>query len=197
MEVITIPYGPLVSNMYLIKTCSGTFLIDPSVYPEDIKLAIPQSINAIICTHGHFDHINAVDKWSAVFPEAHVFIHNDDKSCFNEPFYNCSSYFSEKCIYKTKPEDIKLLNEYGFIVVETPGHSPGSVCIYYEENGKSVMFTGDTLFKLGIGRADLPGGSEKMLISSLSKLSNFDLATVIYPGHGPSSTLQFELSNNP
>ncbi len=197
MNIKTYPYGPLASNMYILESCSGTFLLDPSVYPDDLRDKLPDSIDAIFCTHGHFDHINAIDKWSALYPEAKVFIHNGDRNCITDPVYNCSSFFADKCKYQSDVRDISECHIDGIVIEETPGHSPGSVCIYYSETGESVMFTGDTLFKLGVGRPDLPGGSQKLLNESILKLSKFPFDTKIYPGHGPASTLEFEFNNNP
>lgn len=197
MTIKTYPYGPLASNMYILESCSGTFLFDPSVFPEDIKDDLASVIDAIICTHGHFDHINAVDAWSSLYPDAKVYIHSGDKNCLIDSLYNCSAYFADKCKYSSNAFDINSCDYEGLIIEETPGHSPGSVCIYYSENGESVMFTGDTLFKLGVGRPDLPGGSQKLLNESVIKLSKYPLETKIYPGHGPSSTLEFEFNNNP
>ncbi|MCQ2515647.1 MAG: MBL fold metallo-hydrolase [Saccharofermentans sp.] len=183
--------------MYLLESCSGTFLFDPSVYPDNIRDDLPSKIDAIFCTHGHFDHINAVDKWTQLFPEAQVFIHDGDRKCLSEPIYNCSSFFSDKCIYNSSVHSISECALDGIIVEETPGHSPGSICVFYKENGKSVMFTGDTLFKLGVGRSDLPGGSQIELSQSMDIFRKFPADTIVYPGHGPQSTLEFEFKFNP
>ena len=79
MELKIFPYGPLSSNMYLLSTGSGIFLIDPSVYPEDLKQDdLPQKLDYILITHSHFDHINALDKWCEAYPEAEVYMSKDD-----------------------------------------------------------------------------------------------------------------------
>lgn len=197
MVVKTYPYGPLASNMYLLETCSGNFLIDPSVYPDDIKDNLPSSLDAIICTHGHFDHINAVDMWASLFPKAKIYIHQLDANCFTDSICNCSSFFMNACKYTSNALDVMNIEVDGMVVIDTPGHSQGSICLYYSNDNESVIFTGDTLFRLGIGRSDLPGGSEIELEKSLLKLSNFPSNTIVYPGHGPNSTLGFEIENNP
>lgn len=197
MLVKSYPYGPLASNMYVLETCSGIFIVDPSVYPDDVVGVLPSHVDAIICTHGHFDHINAIDRFHEKYPDALVFIDSKDHNCLGDSNANCSAYFMNNCNYSTKVNDFSKFNFSGFTIINTPGHTPGSVCVFYSENDEKIMFTGDTLFNLGIGRTDFPGGSDNDMMLSLSKLKKFDFDTVIYPGHGSKSTLGYEVDNNP
>ena len=198
MELKIFPYGPLSSNMYYLDTDSGTFLIDPSVDPYRLKNSdLPSKLDYILITHGHFDHINAVDQWSSLYPDAKVYISEDDISALTDPEANGSSTFAELCSYNTKASDINGLSVDGLTVINTPGHSKGSVCLLFEINGVKLMFTGDTLFAGSCGRTDLKGGNEKEMLSSLKLLKSFDRSIKIYPGHGPSSSIESELKFNP
>ena len=198
MEIICLPYGPLASNMYLADTRSGCFIIDPSVYPDRIpEENMPVRLDAVLITHGHFDHINAVDKWAELYPEAKVYMSAEDFDMIKDPYKNGSSSFAEMCVYKTKVNDIDGINLDILKIIETPGHSKGSICLLFDEDGKKALFTGDTLFAGSVGRSDLYGGSEKELVESLKKLKTVDADVVVLPGHGPSSTMGRELKTNP
>ena len=94
----------------------------------------------------------------------------------------------------TENEDVKF-GSHTFKIIRTPGHSPGSVSFYCAE--ENVLFTGDTLFKGSIGRTDFPGGSMFQIISSLRELAQLPDKTIVYPGHGPQTSIGFELAHNP
>jgi glyoxylase-like metal-dependent hydrolase (beta-lactamase superfamily II) len=100
-----------------------------------------------------------------------------------------------------KDGDTITIDGYTFEVIHTPGHTPGGICLYSknQENGQPpVLFSGDTLFKAGIGRTDFPGSSEKKLIQAIKeRLFILDEKTVVYPGHGHSTTIAEEKINNP
>lgn len=197
MTVKTFPYGPLSSNMYLLSTDSGCFLIDPSVSPKHLEGEIPEQIDYILITHGHFDHIYAVDEWAELFPEAKVYCSLADLLCFEDPSYNSSHDFFENCSYKTRPSDVEGLKIPEFTFIKTPGHSKGSVCFIFEQGDEKLIFTGDTLFAGSVGRSDLKGGDEKELMASIRVLKSLNPDFVVYPGHGPSSTIKRELVINP
>ena len=197
MTVKTYPLGPLSSNMYIICTSSGCYVIDPSVAPEKIPCdERPEELTAILATHGHFDHIDAVDKWHERYNDIRVYASRYDFICFEDPEYNASSDFALERKYRTVPEDINSLNISGINVIETPGHYKGSVCILFEEGDERCLFSGDTLFSGSIGRTDLKGGSWKDMESSLRKLRYLNPDTSVYPGHGPSTTIGHELLFN-
>ena len=198
MELKIFPYGPLSSNMYLLNTDSGVFLIDPSVDPERLnKTDFPEKLDYILITHGHFDHINAVDEWSSRYPEAKVYISAGDMKALTDPDSNGSSVFTDLCRYGTKACVIEELNLDGLTVINTPGHSEGSVCLLFEMEGAKIMFTGDTLFAGSCGRTDLKGGNEAQMLASLKLLSQMDNDIRVYPGHGPASTIENERRFNP
>lgn len=198
MNLNIIPYGPLSSNMYLLDTDSGIFLIDPSVYPERLKEEdLPERIDYIFMTHGHFDHVNALDKWCELYPDAKAYISSEDMSSLTDSETNCSSIFAEKCKYKTIPEDFEKLDLDFLKVLKTPGHTRGGVCLLFDVEGQKLLFTGDTLFAGSCGRSDLPGGNNSELMESLRMLSKLDADILVYPGHGPSTSIGNECRSNP
>jgi len=196
MRVITIPLGPLSSNMYFLYKGSGIFLIDPSVEPDRTP-EVPYKLDAIFITHGHFDHINALDLWVRMFPDCKVYMSSKDMICLKNPKFNCSYDFAEQCVYVSDVLNIKTADFKGLTVYDTPGHSEGSVCILFEEEGQKVMFTGDTVFAGAVGRCDLAGGSVYDMNDSIKFLSALPFDCDVYPGHGPSTTLDNERKFNP
>lgn len=183
--------GEMQTNCYIV-TCGKTgesFVIDPGdEYEKIAEIVNKKKIRPafIVNTHGHADHIKEDGKFCLP-----VYIHSLDADCLRDPEKNLSGFLGfpvtvevDACVL----EDGDTVNagEMSFNVLHTPGHSPGSICLV---SGK-LAFTGDTLFCGGYGRTDLPGGSEEQLFDSIrTKLMVLPDETVIYPGHGPSSTV--------
>ncbi len=199
MLIKKIVVGHLESNCYLVgdEEAKDIFIIDPGEDYKAIKNAIDKAglkPKVVINTHGHGDHIGVNEKFNIP-----VWIHSLDADFLTDPSKNLSGAFG--FLLKTKTasrllEDGDILNigKYNLEVIHTPGHTPGSICL----KGKGVVFTGDTLFCQGIGRTDFVYGSEKDIINSIKeKLFTLGDDYVIYPGHGPSSTIGDEKTNNP
>ena len=177
--------GPIRTNCYLIglqdrQDCVG---LDPGDSAEKIlKAADGRQIAAILFTHGHFDHIAA----GKALPGCRVYIHAEDAEMLTSPSKNGSLFLMDEPV--TGPEasvlvkDGDVIEEAGlsFRVIHTPGHSRGSVCYQVED----MLFTGDTLMSMGVGRTDLWGGSEEDLMASLEKIQSLEHVAAMYGGHG-------------
>ncbi len=197
--------GELETNCYLVgcKETKKAAVIDPGGEDEvDLILNLLQknnfSLKYILNTHGHIDHIAGNNLLKAK-TEALLLIHRLDADMLVDANKNFSSFMGKK-IY-SPPAD-KLLKEgdeislgtLNLIVIHTPGHTPGGISLVLN----NIIFTGDTLFAEGIGRTDLPGGSYQDLIKSIKeKLLVLSDDKIIYPGHGPDSTIGKERRTNP
>jgi glyoxylase-like metal-dependent hydrolase (beta-lactamase superfamily II) len=191
--------GPLESNCYLAGD-EGTkeiFIIDPGADYNRIKGIIDKQglkPKAVINTHGHGDHIGANKEFGAP-----VWIHHLDADFLTDPSKNLSGAFgfllkTKKASRLLEDRDILDIGKYKLEVIHTPGHTPGSISL----KGEGVIFTGDTLFCQGIGRTDFAYGSEEDIMRSIKeKLFTLEDDCIIYPGHGPSSTIGKEKNNNP
>ncbi len=195
--------GHLSANCFIVGTRSAGegMVIDPGGNEPDIIKAIAESsldIKIIVLTHGHSDHIAALrdiqDRTGAP-----VAVHTEDAD-FLEGYGAFSSQFGIS--YKTPRPPDRLLREgdeinivgLSLTVVHTPGHTPGSICLL----GENLIFTGDTIFRRGIGTTLMPGSSRRQLIDSIHRrVMVLPDETVIYPGHGRETTVGAERRDNP
>jgi glyoxylase-like metal-dependent hydrolase (beta-lactamase superfamily II) len=152
-----------------------------------------------ICTHGHADHINALAELHSRHP-APVAMHSLDwEWAFDErnriePYYPVPE---RPHIEHVEPLDSArdwTIADLHFQCIETPGHTPGSCCLLFQDAG--ILISGDTLFKGSCGRTDLPGGSPRRLKESLNKLKQLPDDVRVYPGHGPDTTIGLERMTN-
>ena len=198
MNIQTLVLGPLQVNCYIVYENQSCVVIDPGFEPERIMKTCEQlglTIEAILLTHGHFDHVGGVQPlvqatgcalwmsqgdWSQVRNPMNDYLY---------PIANCDFTEVQFC------EDGQVIRaaDLAFSVLETPGHSWGSVCYRCGD----AIFSGDTLFASGCGRTDLPGGDWNTIRESLRRLADFPGNADVYPGHGESTTLDNERSNNP
>lgn len=203
MILETISVGPMQVNCYILASGSNSLsiIIDPGDEEDKIsKVLHKYKLNPgfIINTHGHYDHIGCDNKF-----EVPVYIHSKEIELLRNPQLNLSSlfyraYHVESKIKTLEDREIIGLQDLQLQVIHTPGHTPGGICLLMERPQDNILFTGDTLFYRGIGRTDFPGANETLLIRSIKeRLFNLSDETVIYPGHGPSSTIREEKKNNP
>ncbi len=194
--------GPLASNCYIIGSESSKegMIIDPGDEAEVILRNVKDlelEIRSIVLTHGHIDHIGALKEVKKA-TGAEVAIHTDEAKSLQEQSLSKLLGLS----YPTplpadrllKDGDSMDIGDLHFSVLHTPGHSPGGICLL----GEGVVFSGDSLFNYGIGRADLPGSNYSQLMNSIhTKLMTLPDNTIVYPGHGPDTTIGAERSGNP
>ena len=195
-----IALGSYQTNCYLAwgENSDTCVVIDPGFEPETVLLKAQQlgkKIDAILLTHGHFDHVGGVEtivKTTGCKLWMGEGDHTQKKSQemdFLYPIHDCD--FTEICFCEEGEE----IHAAGLVlrVMATPGHTEGSVCYLCED----VMFSGDTLFQSSCGRTDLPGGNWNTIIQSLKRLAALETDYRVYPGHGPATTLAEEKMYNP
>ena len=184
--------GMLGSNTYLFcdeKSDEG-MIIDCGNAPFGVDLYCKQkglTVKYVVLTHGHYDHAHFFREYKNTFPSAQTVCHRGELPVLMNPMANVSSLFGDSETYPEPDltvadgEEIKV-GEYSFKVIHTPGHTPGSICLYCEK--EKLMFTGDTLFCGGIGRTDFLYGDDSAMVTSLQTLLNMDGEIEFYSGHG-------------
>lgn len=186
------------TNCYLIYNDSEMIIIDPGASFKKIDEAIQKheniKVSAILLTHGHFDHIGAADKLKEKYDCKIIASRDDEKLLRNENYNNMAGFFAtvKSEIEWIESDELKI-GSIDIRILFTPGHSAGSV-MYIIDN---KLFSGDTLFKLSVGRTDLYSGNSKMLKQSLQQLYNLNRDMAVYPGHEDFTTVGFELDHNP
>ena len=186
------------------------FLVDPGYNVGNVLInhikKLDVKIVAILITHGHFDHICALEEVCKEFPDANVYISEDEFEFLTNVDLNLSGEpdVEEEGVPKLtyvpthllKVNDGDIIKEAGFEikVIATPFHTRGSVCFYIEK--EQALFSGDTLFFTTIGRTDLPTGSNRTIESSLAKLKELPDGIKVYPGHGACTNLDREKKYN-
>ncbi|TDM13143.1 MBL fold metallo-hydrolase [Macrococcus lamae] len=204
MKLYTLSLGMLETNCYLIESETEVLIIDPGAEPEKIInqiMVINKPVAAVLLTHAHFDHIGAVDEICNKY-NAPLYIAEKEKYWLTDAELNGSgkflSYGLPETIVKQHPKVIakghRTIKSFSFEVLETPGHSPGSLSFIFED----FAIVGDTLFKEGIGRTDLKDGNLQSLMHSITEvLFSLDEEMTVYPGHGPKTTIGYEMDHNP
>ncbi len=188
MKIKRIVGGNIESNGYVLydKIDGAGYIIDPGYNPEKfLKLVSELNIKllGIILTHHHYDHVGAVDKIRATI-DCKVYLHWGDVDMYKS---NVDVMLSDG--------DLLNLGEESLLVIHTPGHTRGSICLFSEKS--KVAFTGDTIFNVDLGRTDLLDGSQDdMKRSIIEKINLWENEITIYPGHGDSATMKYVRKNN-
>jgi len=190
------------SNCYVVgdESSKDGMIIDPGAEADQIMRVVEDlglNIKLIVLTHGHMDHVGALKEVKEV-TGAQIAIHTEDApslqgSIMRHMFSRSSEPLPSPDVL-LKEGDTVDVGELHFQVLHTPGHTPGGICLLAE----GIVFTGDTLFNFGIGRADFPGASYDQEVESIrNKLMPLPDNTIVCPGHGPDTTIGVERKVNP
>lgn len=202
LEIKTVPVGDYQANCYIVSKGNEALVIDPGAEADKIMAAIgDKKVKLIVLTHSHFDHIGACQEVAFKTGAPIACGTFDAKRATSARTLADEKGISVKAaqdlivdhIDKELIERDKLIvGTMQFEVYETPGHTAGGISLY----GEGVVFTGDTLFKGSMGRTDFPTGDEHAILRSLYILGHLPEDTVVYPGHGPKSTIGTEKKTN-
>jgi len=201
MILKSLAVGPVMSNCYIVGSESSKegIIVDPGDEAENILSIVKETglqIKTIVLTHWHWDHVDATAEVKAA-TGAEMAIHADDVTFLQDQdsraLWGSSSPPPPPPDRLLKEGDSIDLADMHFSVLHTPGHSPGCICLL----GHGILFSGDTLFNYGIGRCDLPGSDSTQMANSLKRLMTLPDETIVYPGHGPQTTIGAERRGNP
>lgn len=205
LDIKRFPLGFLWTNCYVVwNGDNDAVVVDPGGDTTDVREflnAEKLSLRWIMLTHGHGDHIMGVGELRGLASEG-VAIHAEDADCLTSANENLSGSMGQPAVFDAAERllrngDVVTLGGMTITVIHTPGHTRGSCCFYAEEDGGALLLSGDTLFARSVGRSDLPGGDERVLMESLKKLANVPDGIRVYPGHGPDTTIGEERALNP
>ena len=203
MNIHTYPLGQMQANCYLLEQDGEAVLIDPGDSADFLleKIAVQHlKLVGIIATHGHFDHIMAVGEIQLSYPDLPLYIHPKDTFLLDRVVETAKHFldYEPATIPITNIQNLVIgkfeifppAGGLKFEILHTPGHTPGSCALYLKD--KNILFSGDTLFKDGIGRYDFAYSDKEELKSSLKSLLSLPPETIVYPGHGPETSIEEE-----
>lgn len=201
MKIERIVVGPLQVNCYIVydEKSREAMIVDPGDDAAGILSCLERhklQPRYIVCTHGHFDHVGAVSELKSG-TGANVALHREDLYIYENA--RDQAFLWGFSVEPQPYPDIFLEEGYRmaiggveFVIMHTPGHSPGGVCLHHED----LLFTGDTIFAGSIGRTDFHGGSLSEMKRSFRRIIDMPPATRLLPGHGPDSTVAIERETN-
>lgn len=199
MKIKPFVIGIVSTNCYLVinEETKEAIVIDPAHHPKkmlDYAAEKGLDVKAILLTHGHFDHIMGIDAFMKAY-DIPVYVHEDDKETMTNPALNLSGSYSFSDSIYLKDGEVLNLAGMEFKVIHTPGHTPGCVC-YYMESDK-VLFSGDTLFEMSVGRTDFPNSNTRALVKSVrEKLFVLPDDVLVFPGHMGDTSIGYEKLHN-
>lgn len=204
MKIDSLILGMICTNCYIVsdEATKEAIVIDPADQADkiiDYLEAHGLSLKAILLTHGHFDHISGVKGLKRRFPVS-VYANKEEEALLENPQWN-GSFQLIKPVTVVADEWMEEEKELVFgslscRVIETPGHTRGCVCYYFEK--EQVLFSGDTLFLESVGRCDMATGNEQKIMESIqNKLMCLPDNIIVYPGHGDKTSIGYERKNNP
>jgi len=206
MKIDRLILGAYETNCYVLRSSEAVkdcLIVDAGPGSDKlIKFLHEDKLNpvSIVLTHGHIDHIEGVAALRVEFPDIKVYIHKLDAEMLTEPYTNLSAMTG--AAFSVEPAEF-ILEEQSVIeqadiklsVLHTPGHTPGGICLYCED--EEIVFTDDALFADSIGRTDFPNGNMEQLLQGIrEKLFTLPDETKVYPGHGPITTIAHEKKYN-
>lgn len=204
MNLTIVPEGMGAANTYIgyDPRTKEAFIIDPGRNDKTYENFLKENgltLKKILLTHGHFDHMTGAEALRKA-TGASIYAAEAEKPALEDAKVNLTEMTGEgKTLkadhYLKDDETFEVLPGETFQVLLTPGHTPGSICFYDEKDG--LLFSGDTVFQNSIGRTDFPGGSYSDIMKSLDRVLKLPASTVILPGHGEKTTVDFEKKYNP
>lgn len=200
MSTQRLTLGPLDTNCWLVDDGAGgpVLVVDPAAEAARILEALgSRLVAAVALTHGHFDHLGAVRE-VIDSTGAPLVVHADDAASITTSTGNGGALFgfpetAPGADRTVRDGDVITVGDLGFKVIHTPGHTPGSMCLF----GGGTLLSGDTLFAGSVGRTDFPGGDMAAMRRSIARLASLPDDTRVCPGHGPETTIGRERRVNP
>jgi len=193
--------GPIDTNTYLLTSGKASLIVDPSSGCGEVVGHVQAeglAVEAIVLTHGHFDHFLGIPEILQHFPNAEVWVHGDELPMIRRAEYNGSIMMGKPFAYSGATRELRetevTIGSFTVGVRHVPGHSPGGCALLFDD----ACLSGDALFAGSVGRSDFPGGDHALLLDSIrTKLFVLAEETVVYPGHGNRTTIGREKRSNP
>lgn len=197
MEIKRFPLGPVLTNLYVVSENGHGFIVDAVAKSDLVTDYIKDNnikIDFILQTHTHFDHVLGLEYYKNLY-NVDVFASSESRDIANDKYYNLAYDYDDLNVpIDNFLTDKEVITDFKIKALKTPGHSLDSISYLIGD----YLFSGDTLFRGSIGRTDFPGGDYETLIGSINeKYRVLDSNTVVYPGHGEKTSLDYEFNNNP